>query len=114
MMRPGLFHRRAPLVLIPFVTLALSAQVALLNDSDPKRRAEAAKKTGKEGTSQDIPALAELLDDPVTEVRAEAVGAILRLDTQESLEPLMRATRDAMPAIQVMAVDGLVNFYYPG
>lgn len=114
MMRPGLFHRRAPLVLIPFVTLALSAQVALLNDSDPKRRAEAAKKTGKEGTSQDIPALAELLDDPVKEVRAEAVGAILRLDTQASLEPLMRATRDATPAIQAMAVDGLVNFYYPG
>ena len=114
MMRPGLFHRRAPLVLIPFVTLALSAQVALLNDSDPKRRAEAARKTGKEGTSQDIPALAELLDDPVREVRAEAVGAILRLDTQDSLEPLMRATRDATPAIQAMAVDGLVNFYYPG
>lgn len=114
MMRPGLFHRRAPFVLIPFVTLGLSAQVALLNDPDPKQRAAAAKKVGKEGTSNDISALAELLDDPVTDVRAEAVGAILRLDTQHSLEPLMRATRDATPAIQVMAADGLVNFYYPG
>ncbi len=114
MMRPGLFHRRAPFVLIPFVTFALSAQVELLNDPDPKRRAATAKKVGKEGTSEDIPALAELLDDPVTDVRAEVVGAILRLDTRHSLEPLMRATRDATPAIQVMAVDGLVNFYYPG
>ena len=104
----------ARLALIPILSVALSAQVTLLKDPDPKRRAKAAEKVGKEGTSDDIPALAELLDDPVTDVRAEAVGAILRLDTQHSLEPLMQATRDATPEIQVMAADGLVNFYYPG
>jgi HEAT repeat protein len=106
--------RLSALLVLPFITLGLSAQVALLKDSDPKARAKAAAKVGKEGTSDDIPALAELLDDPVTDVRAEAVGAILRLDTRHSLEPLMRATRDSTPAIQIMATDGLVNFYYPG
>ena len=106
--------RLSALLVLPFITLGLSAQVALLKDSDPKARAKAAAKVGKEGTSDDIPALAELLDDPVTDVRAEAVGAILRLDTRHSLEPLMRATRDQTPAIQIMATDGLVNFYYPG
>jgi len=106
--------RLSALLVLPFITLGLSAQVALLKDSDPKARAKAAATVGKEGTSDDIPALAELLDDPVTDVRAEAVGAILRLDTRHSLEPLMRATRDSTPAIQIMATDGLVNFYYPG
>jgi len=113
MKRLGLF-RRSALLVVPFITLSLSAQVALLKDPDPKERAKAADKVGKEGTSDDIPALAELLDDPVTDVRAEAVGAILRLDTQHSLVPLMRATRDSTPEIQIMATDGLVNFYYPG
>ena len=112
MKRLGVF-RRSALLVVPFITLSLSAQVALLKDSDPKVRAKAADKLGKEGTSDDIPALAELLDDPVTDVRAEAVGAILRLNTQHSLEPLMRATRDSTPEIQIMATDGLVNFYYP-
>jgi len=102
------------LALVPILTVALSAQVALLKDPDPKRRAKAAEQVGKEGTSDDIPALAELISDPVKDVRAEAVGAILRLDTRHSLEPLMQATRDATPEIQVMATDGLVNFYYPG
>jgi HEAT repeat protein len=114
MKRSELPLRWARLALIPFLSVALSAQVEFLKDSDPKRRASAAEKVGKEGTSDDIPALAELLDDPVTDVRAEAAGAILRLGTRHSLEPLMRATRDATPEIQSMATDGLVNFYYPG
>ena len=114
MKRSDLPFRWARLALIPLLSAALVAQVALLKDPDPKRRSSAAGKVGKEGTSDDIPALAELLGDPVTDVRAEAVGAILRLGTQHSLEPLTRATRDSTPEIQVMATDGLVNFYYPG
>lgn len=92
----------------------LPAQVEGLRSSDPKTREKAAAKLGKQGNSGDIPALAELIKDPVLDVRAEATGAILRIGTRHSLEPLRTATRDSTPQIQIIAVDGLVNFYYPG
>ena len=34
--------------------------------------------------------------------------------TQNSLDPLIAATRDNDPEIQIRATDGLVNFYVPG
>jgi HEAT repeat protein len=101
-------------LLVPLLSLGLAAQVADLKDPDPETRAKAASKLGKEGDARHIPALRPLIKDPVLDVRAEATGAILRIGTQHSLEPLMEATRDADSTIQSMAVDGLVNFYYPG
>ncbi len=83
-------------------------------NTDPKERQKAAKQLGERGAATDIPTLAELVKDPVEDVRAEAVNAIVRIGTQHSLPPLMEATRDPVPEIQAMAVDGLVNFYYPG
>jgi len=64
--------------------------------------------------SQAIPSLAKFLDDPSFEVRSDAVKAIVNIGTQHSLEPLIIATRDRDPAIQVRATDGLVDFYMPG
>ncbi len=64
--------------------------------------------------SQAIPSLAMFLDDPSFEVRNDAVKAIVNIGTQHSLEPLIKATRDRDPAIQVRATDGLVDFYVPG
>ena len=64
--------------------------------------------------SQAIPSLAKFLDDPSFEVRSDAVKAIVNIGTQHSLEPLIIATRDRDPAIQVRATDGLVDFYLPG
>jgi len=64
--------------------------------------------------SQAIPSLAKFLDDPSFEVRSDAVKAIVNIGTQHSLEPLIKATRDRDPAIQVRATDGLVDFYVPG
>jgi HEAT repeat protein len=64
--------------------------------------------------SQAIPSLAKFLDDPSFEVRSDAVKAIVNIGTQHSLEPLIVATRDRDPAIQVRATDGLVDFYVPG
>ena len=55
-----------------------------------------------------------MLKDPVSDVRASAVGSIVRIGTQHSLDPLIEATRDSVPGIQIMAVDGLVNFYKIG
>jgi HEAT repeat protein len=64
--------------------------------------------------SQAIPSLAKFLDDPSFEVRSDAVKSIVNIGTQHSLEPLIVATRDRDPAIQVRATDGLVDFYVPG
>ncbi len=90
------------------------AQVEDLKSEDPKRRAKAAEELGKGKDAGSIEALRGVLKDPDRNVRAEAVAAIVAIGTQQSLGPLREATRDAEPSIQILAVDGLVNFYYPG
>jgi HEAT repeat protein len=64
--------------------------------------------------SQAIPALAQNLNDPNREIRIEAVKAIVKIGTQASLDPLIKATHDNDAEVQIRAVDGLVNFYVPG
>lgn len=61
-----------------------------------------------------IPTLAVYLSDPDVDIRLEAVKAIVRIDTEHSIEPLVAATRDKDPEIQILATDGLVNAYMPG
>jgi len=78
-----------------------------------KQRARAARDLANEGRAA-IPKLEALLDDPATEVRIEAVKSLVEIDTQYSLGPLVKATRDADPEVQIRATDGLVNFYLPG
>jgi HEAT repeat protein len=95
-------------------SLAWADAVEDLRSPDPRRRAEAAEALGKLNDSQHIPALRPLVQDPDRKVRAEVVAAIVAIGTQHSLEPLIQATRDSEPAIQILALDGLVNFYYPG
>jgi HEAT repeat protein len=78
-----------------------------------KERLRAVKDLAKTG-SEAIPRLEPYLKDPDLGVRVEAVKAISELGTQKSLEPLVQATRDNDPEIQIRATDGLVNFYLPG
>lgn len=61
-----------------------------------------------------IPALSAYLSDRDREVRIEAVRAITRVGGQDSLPPLVKATKDNDSDVQGRAVDGLVNFYLPG
>jgi HEAT repeat protein len=96
-----------------YPTLA-PAQVEDLSNSQPKRRIRAAKQLADANEARFIPELAKLLKDPVLDVRLEAVSSITQIGTQESLPPLITATRDAAPEMQVAAVDGLVNFYHYG
>jgi HEAT repeat protein len=63
--------------------------------------------------SQAIPILTKYLTDPDVDVRDEAVKAIVNIGTQYSLDPLIKATHDNDPGVQIRAVDGLVNFYLP-
>ena len=81
---------------------------------DAKARAKAVKEYGKSGGSEIIPKLETYLVDPDVGVRLEAVKAIVDIGTQRSLDPLIKATADNDPEIQIRATDGLVNFYVPG
>jgi HEAT repeat protein len=106
---------KAPLL----ICLLFSASICLAQDeelksTEPKERRKAAEQIGKTGNQDSIPHLAQLLNDPVADVRSEAVASIISIGTQHSLAPLAQASRDAMPNIQMLAVDGMVNFYVPG
>ncbi len=85
-----------------------------LKSPDPKRRARAAEELGRQKDVASIELLRPLLNDPDRDVKVETVAALVSIGTQRSLEPLVEATRDADPAVQILALDGLVNFYYPG
>ncbi len=60
---------------------------------------------------QPIPRLTELLKDPSTDVRVEAVK---QLTEARALDALILATQDNEAEVQIQATDGLVNFYLPG
>ncbi len=78
-----------------------------------KQRIERIRELGKKN-AQAIPALAAYLSDGDREIRLEAVKAIVKIDTADSLGPLAKATHDNDPEIQIRATDGIVNFYLPG
>jgi HEAT repeat protein len=54
------------------------------------------------------------LDSSDIEVRIEAVKALTEIGGSTVLDPLIKATHDNDPEIQIRATDGLVNFYLPG
>ena len=64
--------------------------------------------------SQVIPSLTHFLTDPSRDIRVEAVKAIVNVGSQASLDPLVIATHDNDPEVQIRATDGIVNFYLPG
>jgi HEAT repeat protein len=93
------------------LSLSLPAQESRSQDTAARRRT--ARTLVRQGPDA-IPQLIPLLSDPDLEVRIEAVKALVEIGTQASLDPLVSATRDNDPEIQIRATDGLVNFYLPG
>ncbi len=89
-------------------------QTAAPQYSTAKERSKYVKELGKTGGSESIPKIAPYLSDPELDVRLEAVKAIVDIGTESSLDPLVKATHDNDPEIQIRATDGLVNFYVPG
>jgi HEAT repeat protein len=92
--------------------IALAA-FSLLAQDDVKARVKDVRELGK-GGSESIPKIEPYLSDPEVDVRQEAVKAISGIGTQRSLDPLIKASSDSDPEVQVRATDGLVNFYVPG
>lgn len=91
--------------LVFVAALSLAAQEGL----GPRDVRELAK-----AGSSSIPKLQELLKDPDLGIRLEAVKGIVEIGTAASLDPLIQATADADPEVQIRATDGLVDFYLPG
>src|SRR5436305_1231258 len=71
------------------------------------------REIGKGGSSA-LPRLQELLKNPSTDVRVEAVKQITNIGGLPSLDALLLASHDNDPEVQIQATDGLVNFYLPG
>ena len=90
---------------LAFAAVSLSAQETL--------RTKDVRNLAKQGSSA-LPRLQELLRNPDLDIRLEAVKAITDVGTQGSLAPLIQATADNDPEVQIRATDGLVNFYLPG
>jgi HEAT repeat protein len=61
-----------------------------------------------------LPDLAKFLQNPDRNVRVEAVKAIVKIGSTQSLDPLVMATRDADPEVRIRATEGIVNVYQPG
>lgn len=93
------------LVCVSFILTAQAPDAAL--------RPKDVREMGKGGANA-IPSLAALLKNTDVQIRLEAVKQIADIGTQHSLDPLIQATRDSDPEIQMRATDGLVNFYLPG
>jgi HEAT repeat protein len=97
------------LVRAALMSLAAILPAAAQDAARPKDVREIAK-----GGSASLPRLRPLLKSPNTEIRLEAVKQIVDIGGQHSLDPLLEATRDNEPEMQIRATDGLVNFYVPG
>jgi len=94
----------SPILFAFVLLLPLAAQ-----DVKPKDVRDVAK-----GGATAIPKLQQYLKNQPPDVRAEAVKQLTEVGTAASLDPLMEATQDADPEVQILATDGLVNFYSPG
>ncbi len=71
------------------------------------------KLAAKQGQSA-IPTVAGYLNSASVDTRIEAVRQLTALGGRDSIDPLIKATHDADPEVQIRATDGLVNYYLPG
>ncbi|MBV8832245.1 MAG: HEAT repeat domain-containing protein [Acidobacteriaceae bacterium] len=80
---------------------------------DSKQRISRIHDLAKRGPSA-LPALQQDLSDPAREIRVEAVKAIVKIGTVDSLAPLAKAAHGNDAEVQIRATDGIVNYYVPG
>src|SRR5579875_2978848 len=106
---------RFPLALLSLFALCALSPVWAQNTAgqSKKEKISTVRSAGKRD-SQAITTLMPYLSDPDTDVRDEAVKAVINIGTQRSLDPLIKATHDNNADIQIRATNGLVNFYLPG
>ncbi len=104
--------KRIQLLVVAGLSLCLCVASAQDKNED-KAKIKGIKQYAKDG-SAGIPKIAPYLEDQAVEVRMEAAKAISDIGTQASVDPLVKATADSDPDVQIQAIAGLVDFYYPG
>jgi HEAT repeat protein len=82
-----------------------------LKSPDAAIRAKAAKQLGESGDISTVPALAAELTDPSSKVRGEVIIALSKLHTNQSLDALLKATRDTDPSVRLLAVEATIGWY---
>ena len=102
---------------IRLAALSVGLCVSVWSESDAgytaNQRIISIRELGKRDVSA-IPTLAQYLHDPNRDIRVEAVKAIVRIGTADSLTPLVEATHDSDSEVQIRATDGITNYYVPG
>src|SRR5580658_1002549 len=61
-----------------------------------------------------IPTVGQYLNSASVDTRVEAVKQLIILGGKDTIDPLIRGTRDSDAEVQIRATDGLVNYYLPG
>ena len=61
-----------------------------------------------------IPTVGQYLNSASVDTRIEAVKQLIVLGGKDTIDPLIRGTRDSDAEVQIRATDGLVNYYLPG
>ncbi len=89
-----------------FIVSLLGAALAAQTPKDVRNAA----RQGQAG----IPAVAKFLTSETLATRVEAVRQLIAIGGQDTVDPLVRATKDADAEVQMRATDGLVNYYLPG
>jgi HEAT repeat protein len=95
------------------IIVVISVVVSLVPVSSFAQSPKDVRAVAKEGQAA-IPKIAGYLDSRTLDTRIEAVKQLTAIGGRESIDPLIRATRDADPEVQIRATDGLVNYYLPG
>jgi HEAT repeat protein len=102
------------LILFPAILILAQAQNQPdAKQGDTKERAKAARDLAKEGENGAAKLMPYVTDTDLS-VRLEAVKALDQIGGPKTVDPLIRATRDNDPEVQIRATDGLVNAYLPG
>jgi HEAT repeat protein len=63
---------------------------------------------------QAIPTVAQYLNSTSVDTRVETIKQLTALGGKDTIDPLIRGTRDSDAEVQIRATDGLVNYYLPG
>jgi HEAT repeat protein len=96
--------RRSPVI---FCLVLLVASIC------PAQTPKDVRAVAKQGQTA-VPTVAAYLNSASVDTRIEAVKQLTALGGKDTIDPLIRATKDADPEMQFRATDGLVNYYLPG
>jgi HEAT repeat protein len=91
----------------------MAAAAWAAQDAGAKQRMKSARGFVREGAAG-VAKLLPLLKDEDVGVRRAAVESLVAIGGQLTLEPLTLSLGDGDGEVQIMAVNGLVNFYLPG